>query len=186
MEQITFDGALKAFITSTADAKKYANMCAIMALEHFQQHGDVVHIQTFYDTMNKADVGKNFLRPVAFVRWCAAHSPLAIKDGKFSKDTAENAVKWDVDAAKAITFWDFSPNMEKLTELDAHDVVKMAVALVTRLENDKKYKLKDQIAKDTLTSLKAVIKTVQVPVNADLAIPLPANQGDAPAQQDAA
>lgn len=167
----TFDQALKAFVTSTANSKKYAHMAACYALEHFAEHGDTVHCQSFFEAIKK--VGANYLRPAAYFKWLVNFAPIKMVNGRLVKDTSDKAVKLDIEGARVTTFWDYAPNMETIELFDAYDPIKAAKAVVARYKNDKKWKAKNQLAHEVLIKLEAAINTVQVPVNADLATVTP-------------
>lgn len=134
---LTFDKALKGFVTSTTNSMKFARMCANLAISHFAEHGDVIYAQNFVDAMPK-----NYIRKAAFLKWLAAFSPVIMIDGKLAKDKADTAVKFDVEEAHKVDFWDFAPDME-MVEFDQTDILKALKGALKKFENHEKYKPHD-------------------------------------------
>lgn len=161
---LTFDKALKGFVTSTNNSMKFARMCANIAIKHFAEHGDVIYAQNFLDAMPK-----NYVRRAAFLKWLASHSPVIMVDGKLAKDKAETAVAFNVEAAHAIDFWEFAPDME-VVEFDTTDILKALKGAIKKFENKERYKAHDA---QTLLRLEAA-KNLIVGFEAQPAVTEPA------------
>ena len=141
-----FQETLKRFVSAQKNTIKYANLCAQLALTHYQHSGDSVYCQQFYDAMQS-----NFMRRVAFVKWLQAHAPIIFDAGKFTKDKAEDAQGWDVDKALAVSFWDFAPDPEEI-HYGQGDVVKAISGLANRYLKDN-YTANDEEAEAVVAKL---------------------------------
>lgn len=186
-QKITFEKALKSFIASVKNTKRYAQLCANLALEHYYEHNDVVHLESFLKVLDDKDLARNFVRKAAFIKWLVAHAAIKLAGGKLTMDKADTAIK-QTDELLAIAlitpFWEFAPEMP-MTDFSAADVVKALQGVIKRFENVERTKPHDAVAIRTLAIAKAAVSQVQVPVNADLAPPFAANQPEA-AEQAAA
>lgn len=149
---LTFEQALKGYSRTLKSNMKFAEACAILALEHFAQHGDTVYIQRFFDAMVK-----NYARRNAFLAWVVAFAPIALVSNKFVKDTSETASKLDLDGARKITFWNFSPEVEIKT-FSASDIDNRLISLVKSLMNEERQKPLDDAAKAKLLQLEGLVK----------------------------
>jgi hypothetical protein len=152
-KDLTFAQALKLFSEATANSMKYAQICAMMAIRHFADHGNLVYCQQFMDAMPK-----NYIRQVAFQKWLVAHAPVTMEKGKFLKDTSENAAELDLEGAEKEHFWDFAPDKEVLS-FGPDDVMDALKAIVKKFENPKRFKAKDDLASAAVVSLKNYVAT---------------------------
>lgn len=141
-----FDDTLKVFVLSIKDAMKAAKECSIMALEHYAEHDNLNWCQKFLDAMPK-----NFTRKAAYVKWLAAHSPITMVDGKFKKDKADDAVKFDLEGARKKVFWDYAPANEDILLTDAQAFAKLMTAI--------KYFRRDSVK--TTETVKALVNEVE-------------------------
>lgn len=157
--EMNFTTALKRFTTSTANSMKYAEMCSIMAIEHFAKHGSLALAQQFYDACPK-----NYVRKNAFVFWLAAHSPVVLADGKFTKDKAEDAKEFNLDGAKAKKFWEFAPDKE-IVNYTGQEFIGQVLRLVTKHENADRMIAADEDAVAMVAAIKQVAQK-HVKVNA--------------------
>lgn len=102
-----FDKHYKITFASVEKAKLSAHICAVLALEHFRDHGNLVLCQRFLDGMK--DKGKNFLRVQPYLKWLVAFAPIKLEGGRLLKDDRASANVFNVEAATKIKFWDFAP-----------------------------------------------------------------------------
>lgn len=175
MSNRNFQQLLNEFITSRDRTKTLAIEVSNVALEHFANTGDVCHLQSFYDAMEK-----NYDRPVAFVKWAMAHGPIDWVAGKFSKDKSEErlakfkdgvgqSVKCHLVQAEAKPYFEFAPAKEAV-EFSSDDLISKLQALIKRHENADRFKPKDEQAANKLKQIKqavAGITTAQAPAKDD-------------------
>lgn len=152
-KDLTFAAALALFTTATADSMKYAEICAMMALRHFAEHGNLVYCQRFMDAMPK-----NYIRKVAFVKWLANFAPVTMEKDKLLKDTSEGAKEFDLDGAAKEKFWEFAPDTEAVA-FGPDDVLAAIKALIKKFENPKRSTPKDDLASAAVVSLKNYVET---------------------------
>lgn len=122
--QAEFDTALVTFTDAISTAMDAALICSLLAILHYAEHDNLNWCQKFLDAMPK-----NFTRRSAYLKWLAAHSPITIEDGKLKKDKADDAVKFNVSAAKAKPFWEFAPDQEDVILTDADAFKRLMVAI---------------------------------------------------------
>ena len=103
----SFDKHLRVFTRSIEQGKAAARACAIIALEHFRDHGNLVLCQRLLDVMS--DKGKNYVRRTAYLKWLVAFAPVMMEGGRLLKDTRATANKLNVEGAAKVDFWDFAP-----------------------------------------------------------------------------
>lgn len=149
---LTFDNALKGFVRTIKANMKFAEACAMLALEHFAEHGDTVYAQRFLDAMPK-----NYSRRQAYFSWLTAFSPIIMVGQKLVKDTSEHASRLDLDGARAITFWNFAPEAE-IKDFSAEDLDNSLVSLVKRFMNEERQRPLDDAAKARLLQLEGLVK----------------------------
>lgn len=128
--QALFTKHLDAFVGAIKASMEHALICAVMAIEHYAAHEDLSYCQRFLDAMPK-----NFTRRTAFLKWLAAHSPITIEDGKLKKDKADDAVPFNVEAAKAKPFWEFAPDQEDIV-LSDNDAFKRLMQAIKYFRRD--------------------------------------------------
>ncbi len=165
----TFAQALAGFVRTTAESMEFARECADKGLEHFAEHGDLCHVQAFYDAMPK-----NYTRRAAYLKWLKAFAPIAMVNKKFVKDTGEHASKLDLEGSKVKAFWDFAPEAE-VTSFSADDVIAAVIATVDKFTNGKKYDPLDEKASREVKRIRGMIEVLKEH-------PLPA-ANDAPAAE---
>lgn len=171
-----FDKHLAEFIRSTKSGMKAAGLCAIIALEHFEAHGNTVLIQRFSDAM-KAH-GNNYVRQRAFLAWAVAFSPLALVKNKFIKDTGENANPFDIESAKKKHFWDFAPEAP-IVDFSMDDIDAALIGLVKRYKTSKKLRPLDENAVKRLNQIEGFVvgltgHTIDIPEEANDTVEQPA------------
>jgi len=150
--KVAFTKALAAFVKATNSSMKYARQCAEMAIQHYQEHGDLSYAQELLDAMPR-----NYVRRVAFLKWLSAHSPVAMDGPKLVKDKSDgHETRWNIEAALATPFWDFAPDPEQISFVDT-DVVTSLNSAIARFENEKRYSPKDKAASDKLAEAKAAV-----------------------------
>lgn len=176
--EMTFDKALKGFVTATTNSKRYAQLCANIALDHFIKHGDLVHCQSFVDAIDK--VGKNYVRKAAYLKWLVNFAPVVMTAGKLTKDVSETAIKPNYEMASVTPFWEFAPDME-VVEFEAADIVRALQSVIKRFKNAERTKPHDDLAARILAQAEGAVNTVQVPVNADLHVNTPPKPDNDPA-----
>ena len=162
-KDLTFAEALKLFSEATANSMKYAKLCAMMALRHFAEHGNLTYCQQFHDAMPV-----NYVRRVAYLKWLAAHAPVTMEKGKLLKDTSDTANELDLDGAEKKPFWDFAPDTEAVA-FGPDDVLAAIKAIIKKFENPKRSTPKDDLASAAVVSLKqyAETKAPKAPGNID-------------------
>ena len=103
------------------------HQCAVSALHHAAEHGDLTFLRRIVDAMPKSS------RRLALIHWATNHAPVKYqkKDGQFkvikSKNQAEN---WLVNTAMETPFWDFSKERKPLP----FDINRYAKSVMSRLE----------------------------------------------------
>lgn len=148
-----FDKALAKFVSATKDSMTNARLCAEMAIAHFAEHGNTIWLQRFFDAMPQ-----NWTRKQAFLKWAVAHSPLAMVNKKFIKDTSETAMPFNIEDAVKKPFWDFAPEMEPIS-YSADDLKAALVNLVKRYQG-KRYLPTDQDAMQELARIEGMVTAI--------------------------
>ena len=151
--QLTFAQCLKLFSEATANSMKYAEICAMMALRHFADHGNLTYCQQFMDAMPK-----NYIRKTAFLKWLANFAPITMEKDKLLKDTSENAVAFDLDGAEKTRFWEFAPDMEAIA-FGPNDVINAIKAVIKKFENPKRSTPENDLASAAVVNLKNYVET---------------------------
>ena len=146
VKQVQFDQALNAFVRSIKESMDTALVCSVLALEHYAEHDNLNWCQKFLEAMPK-----NFTRKAAYVKWLAAHSPITMVDGKFKKDKADDAIKFNLQGARAKPFWDYAPANEDILLTDADAFAKLMTAI--------KYFRRDSVK--TSEAVKALVNDVE-------------------------
>lgn len=159
-ENLTFDAALKQFVKSTKSSMVYAKACANMAIQHFQEHGDLCHAQSFLDAMPA-----NYVRRVAFMKWLTAHSPATLGEAvkgegrKLIKDKSPDAVAFDVEGALAVDFWEFAPDLEVIS-FNGQTIDQALRAVIKRFRNVNRYLPEAETALKHLDEVEGAIEKV--------------------------
>jgi hypothetical protein len=164
---LTFDVALKRYTQYSKLTMHYARVCADMAIDQFEQHGNLVQAQRLHDA-----IPANYGRRAAFVKWLCDFSPAAYKAGKFTKDKSDNAKPFQVVEAKAIAYWEHTPDNTQVTEFKADELIKALNAVINKFGGEKS-RPKDDIALRTLQNAKRVVASLMVPSNV-VVLPAPA------------
>lgn len=149
-DKISFENALKRFSLSTKAAMHFARVCAELALQHFNDHGDVSLCQRFLDAMPK-----NYNRRAAFERWLQKYSPITKVDGLFAKDKSETAVKFNLEAAFKQPFWDDVPDPEAVV-WDDSDVIRSLQSALKRFKRENAKPVNDE-AKASFERIEAAV-----------------------------
>jgi hypothetical protein len=194
MDRKTFDSKRVSARKHTGTLKVLFQELANASLDHFGEHGDTSYIADLWSDIN--DYGKNFIRGSSFLKWLVAHSPVQLKDKKFSKDKAREAEIWGTPAAKAAmlakayakSFWDFDPEAA-ITDFSADDVVESLEKLIKRFENSKRMHAADENAKARVVQIKDFFKTLKAekpvePVEGETPAETPTEEAPAQAESE--
>lgn len=159
MAKLTFDQALKRFQTNTKKSMEYAQLCAVLAMEHFEAHGDTVYLARFYEACPD-----NYVRKTAFATWACAWAPLKFTRNKsgasFTKDNSETAKPFNLDKAKEKPFWEFAPDPE-LQYFTTDDLVKALHNVVSRFSKEDRYKAVEGTPDNILSIADAMIDRIK-------------------------
>lgn len=145
--KMTFEKALKAWISATTLGKRYAQFIAEMAMEHFYQHGDTAKMAAFIDALERH--GKDYVRVQAFKAWVRQFAPVTQSEGKLVKDknpkrlaqflknpdepeSADNPLVMPA-AAFSQPFWTFNPDREA-DPFTAMEIDKALWSTIKRIE----------------------------------------------------
>jgi hypothetical protein len=152
---LTFETALKRFVTATNSSMRYARICAEMALEHFAEHGNITMAQQLLDAMPQ-----NYVRRAAYLKWLDAHAPITMEGGKLRKDTAPNATEFNVELALSKPFWDFAPDPEQV-HFGSDDIVVALKGKLRTFRNDR-HVANDEKAMATLEAAEKAVANIAV------------------------
>ncbi len=151
---VDFDVAIERFKSHTKNSMKYAELCAVMSLQHFAEHGDTSKCQQFLEAMPK-----NYLRRTAYLQWLAAFSPIKMEDGKLLKDHSDNARAFNVEAAIKKPFWDFAPEKE-IVNFTADEFMGAIMGVIKRFENAERMKPADDAASAEVVAIKKAVAKI--------------------------
>lgn len=152
--QLTFEQVLEKFKAASTDSMTYARMAAVMALEHFAEHGNLVRCQQFLDVLSENNYVKR--SRMSFVRWLVTYAPIKVEQGHLTKDrNREDEI--DLDGAKKTPFWELAPPRD-ITEFSSQDIVVELKRVISRFRGDRR------VASDE--DALAALNTADVAINA--------------------
>jgi hypothetical protein len=163
----TYIKTVNNYVTSRSGWKTYAKEACKLALNHFDDTGDVEYFQRFYNASKDDEKAE---RHEAFVAWMQKHAPIAVdENGKLSKD--KEATVWPNDHVKDLLIADGNKNpfyrllkeAPEAKEFTAEEVTAAVKRILKRYQNPDKFGAKDD-ADERVTTLLAAIEDKSAPL----------------------
>jgi len=147
---------LENFKGAITNAKQYAREAALLALDHYREHGDTSYLNQFGEVLTSH--AKNFTRKNPYLIWACTFANVKWENEKFSKDMSRKDMVIDMEKAAAKDFWDFVP--EKVAKaITGDDIIARLKAQLKSFENGSTFTL-DDAGRATLALLKSAIAGV--------------------------
>lgn len=177
--QAVFDDLLKTFTTANASSMEAAQALANMAIQQFEEHGDLSFAIKFLGAMHS-----KYNRVQAFLKWLMAFSPVKVEGSLqsgyiLSKDKGEKAVEFNVAEALKVSFWDYDSPKEEIIQYDTEALLKALKGAINKFRGAK-YQAHNDMALAALNKADMAVLHLEQEVRADIAAKAVTNTAMAP------